>query len=245
MPSLRKAVLAALVFMVSVITPALAMTVSPMHVEMTSAGAKSHARVSVINNSNKPLPIEAVVGRLTLDEAGKSKIAKAGEDFLVMPPQAMIPPGATQNFRIQWLGDPLMQKSESFILQLNQIPVKMAPGQSGVQVVMSMGVMVNVAPINGSPALNLVSTTLSQAKSGKRVLSVLVQNPSTTHALLSQSTLRLQSGGWSQVLSPGELGDRVGIGLVQPGQRRKFTFPIDIPSGVDKVAARIEFPSRR
>ncbi|MGE0055170.1 MAG: molecular chaperone [Hyphomicrobium sp.] len=221
------------------------MTVSPMHVEMTSAGSKSHARVSVVNNSNTPLPIEAVLQRLTLDESGKSKLTKAGEDFLVMPPQAMIPPGATQNFRIQWLGDPLMQKSESFILQLNQIPVKMAPGQSGVQVVMSMGVMLNVAPVNGTPALNLISTSVSQSKSGKRYLSVLVQNPSATHALISQSTLRLQAGSWSQTLSPGELGDRVGIGLVQPGRRRKFTFPIDVPAGFDRVAASIEFPSRR
>ena len=144
-----KRVLSSIFLLLSAASAATAMTVSPMQVEMISAGARSRAQVSVVNNSDRPMPVEAVLQRLTLDENGKQKVSKAGEDFLVMPPQAMIPPGATQNFRIQWLGDPMMAQSQSFILAINQVPVKLPDRQAGVQFVMGLGVMVNVAPAAG------------------------------------------------------------------------------------------------
>ncbi len=234
-----------LAYLVSTLGAAHAMTVSPMQVEMTSTGQRSHARVSVVNNSNQPLPIEAVVQRLTLDEAGRQKTMKGGEDFLVMPPQAMIPPGGTQNFRIQWLGDPVLAKSESFLLYLNQVPVRMPKGQSGVQVVMSMGVMINVAPPKGAPALKVVSTGITTDKSGRRLATLTVENPSNTHALLPEATVRLASGNWSTTLPPAMLGDRIGIGLVQPGRRRRFTLPVEVPSSVTRLSAAIEMSGRR
>lgn len=217
-----------------------AMTVSPMQVEMISAGKSSHGQVSVVNNSDKPLPVEAVIQRLTLDEAGKPVTSKAGEEFLVMPPQALIPPGATQNFRVQWLGDPMMAKSESFILYMNQIPVKMPEGQSGVQVVMSMGVMINVAPASGTPAMNIVATGVTTDKAGKRFPTITVENVSNVHALLPNATINLASGSWSTALKPRSIGDKVGIGLVQPGKRRKFTLPVELPANVQTVQASLE-----
>lgn len=236
----------AIAIVLSPALPAGAMTVSPMHVEMTSVGQRNHARVTVVNNSNNALPIEAVVHRLTLDETGKPTTVKAGEDFLIMPPQAMIPAGGTQNFRVQWLGDPLLARSESFLLYLNQVPVKAPKGQIGVQVVMSMGVMINVAPAQGAPALKVVSTGVATDKSGKRVPTITVENPSNMHALMPQSTVSLAAANWSTTLQSGELGNRLGIGLVQPGQRRTFTLPVELPAGVSKVKASVDLlPTRR
>ncbi len=245
MLAIRKLTLSVVALLISTIAAADAMTVSPMQVEMTTVGSHSNARVSVINNSDQPLPVEAVVQRMTLDETGKPKTAKAGEEFLVMPPQAMIPPGGTQNFRIQWLGDPTMDRSESFLLYLNQIPVKMSQGKSGVQVVMSMGVLINVAPANVTPELKVVSTGITTDKAGKRFPSITVENPSNTHALLPQATVHLASGNWSSTLTPNMLGDRIGIGLVQPGKRRKFTLPVELPATVAKVEATVEMSPRQ
>ena len=190
-------------------TVAHAMTVSPMQVEMISTGKNSHAKVSVVNNSDRPLPIEAVLQRLTVDEQGHSKPTPAGDEFLIMPPQALIAPGATQNFRIQWLGDPMMAESQSFLLFLNQIPVKLAQGQSGVQVVMSMGVMINVAPVAGQPSMKVVSTGVATDKSGKKFPTITVENTSQVHALLPNATIKLASGSWSQTLAPGSIGERI------------------------------------
>lgn len=233
----------ALAFLVPA-SAAMAMTVTPMQVEMTSTGSRSNAQVTVVNNSDRPLPVEAVIQRATLDESGIPKGIPAGEEFLIMPPQALIAPGATQKFRVQWLGDPMIARSESYLLFMNQIPVKLPKGSSGVQLVMSMGVMINVAPAQGAPALQVIGTGITTDKSGKRRPTITVQNPSNVHALLPRSTIQLSSGDWSSTLTPRQLSERVGIGLVQPGKRRRFILPVDLPPGVNSVQASLEMAPR-
>lgn len=245
MPILARLISAVLLALALPAAAASAMTVSPMQVEMQAIGQRSHAQVSVVNNSDQPLPVEAVIERMTLDENGRPKTSKSGEQFLVMPPQALIPPGATQNFRVQWLGDPMMRKSESFLLYVNQIPVKLPKGKSAVQVVMSMGVMINVAPAEGTPELKVVATGVAQDKSGKRRPTITVENVSSVHALLPDAAIELSSGAWSRTLAPRETSDLIGIGLVQPGKRRRFTLPVDLPAGVTNVKAAVSIDNKR
>jgi P pilus assembly chaperone PapD len=222
-----------------------AMTVTPIQVEMTSTGSRSHAQITVVNNSKLPLPVEATIQRATVDQNGSARTAPAGDEFLVMPPQALIAPGATQRFRVQWVGEPVIDKSESFFLYVNQIPVKLPKGTSGVQTVMSMGVMINVAPPQGEPALHVVATGVAKGKDGKRRPTITVANPSPVHALLPQATVHLASGGWSSTLPPGVLSERIGIGLVQPGRKRRFVLPVELPPEVNSVEASLEMGPRR
>jgi fimbrial chaperone protein len=203
--------------------PAQALTVSPVQVEMTSAGGKARATVTVVNNSTVPLPIEAVVQRMALDENGKAQTSKAGDEFLVMPPQAMIAPGSTQNFRIQWLGEPMLAASQSFYIFFNQVPVKQPAGVSAVQVVMSMGVMVNVAPPQGQSGLKVVTTGITTDAKGKRHPTITVQNPTNVHALLPDAN----------------------SGLVQPGKQRRFILPVDLPANVSSVQASVDMTTRK
>lgn len=224
---------------------ATAVTVSPMQIEMTSSGNKAHSTVTVINNSSDPLPIEAVVKQVSLDENGKSRTTEAGDEFLIMPPQTIIPAGATQNFRIQWLGEPMLPESRSFYVFFNQVPLKPVAGRPNVQIVMSVGTLVNVAPPKGAPALAVVETGVSPPdKLGKRYPTVTVANKSNVHALFSQATVHI-SGGISRTLPPGLLAERIGSGLVQPGSRRKFTLPVEIPAGTGPLKTTVEFAGRR
>src|ERR1700730_11359837 len=146
------AALAALTVNVTAL-PAVAMTVSPTQVEMVSIGAGAHARITVTNTDDEPLAVEATLSRATLDEVGVPATSAAGDDFLVMPQQAIIAPGGTQNFRIQWLGEPLIESRQTYLLYISQIPVKRR-GNSAVQVVVSIVVMINVAPPQGLPSLH-------------------------------------------------------------------------------------------
>ena len=177
---------------------------------------------------------------MTLDEAGHARTGKAQDDFLIMPPQVMIQPGATQNFRIQWLGDPVVETSRSFYVFFNQVPIRPAKGKAAVHVVMSLGVMVNVAPPQGTPQLRVVATGTTTDSQGKRRPTVTVENASKVHGLLPQTTLLLSSGSWSQTLSSSLLSERIGTGLVQPGKRRTFVLPVDLPAGIGSLQARLE-----
>ena len=240
--------LASLAFACSMaaVGPAFALTVSPVQIELVALGDRNRATVTVLNDSPQPMAIEAVVQRMILDENGRSQTAKAGDEFLLMPPMALIPPGGTQNFRVQWLGDPMMEASQSFYIFFNQVPVKMPKDHKGVQVVVSMGVIANVAPAQGAPRLQVVGTGVVVDKGGKRRPTLTVLNPSNVHALLPQSTVRLASGSWSETLPSGLLSEHLGSGLVQPGKRRKFVLPVELPANVATIQANIEMrPQKR
>ncbi len=235
------ALLSSLIALIAIPTAASAMTVTPVHLEITSVGSASRSQISVINNSDRPLPIEAVIMAAKFDETGTPTTSKAGDEFLIMPPMALIAPHATQNFRVQWLGDPLIEASQSFLLYLNQVPVKSPRNQSAVQVVMSIGILINVAPPHGKPRLEIVETGVATTRKGVRNPTVTVHNPSKVHALLPRSTISLASDNWSRTIAAGTLSGHIGIGLVQPGQRRKFILPVELPSNVRSVRARLDF----
>ena len=243
--NLRRAFAAAVIAAFGIAGSANAMTVTPIHVEMKSAGAASRNQVTVTNPGKTPLPVETFLEKMQLDENGERKMSRAGDNFLVFPPQAMIPPGGTQVFRLQWVGEPALARSESYMFSISQVPVKLPKGQSKVQVVMSFGVVVNVAAIQGVASLKVVGTSLTTDKAGKRRAVVTVENASTTHALLPQGKLSVAGNGWSHSLTQNEIREKMGIGLVQPGKRRKFVLPMDVPASVTTVQAKLEFNPKR
>lgn len=223
---------------------AFAMTVTPTQIEMTSAGRASRGAITVANNSSAPLAVELVAKLATLDENGVPKAESANDEFLIMPPQAMIQPGATQNFRIQWLGEPLIEASKTFLIYVNQIPVKMTRKTSAVQVVFGMGVMVNVAPPRGQASLEVVRTDITTDSRGRRRPILTVFNPSNVHALFPRATVQVSDGSWSETITSGQLAQSIGIGLVQPGHRRRFVLPALLPPDVKSVKTSIQFNAK-
>lgn len=217
------------------------MSLSPTQIEMSSVGKTSQGRIVVVNNSQQPLPVEAVIKRVTLNDAGVAQALDAGADeFLVMPAQALIPPGASQVFRIQWLGEPLLKASQSYLLYVNQIPVKFSKSESRLQVVFSMAAMINVAPPEGKSQLRIVDTGVATDAAGNRRPKLVIENTSNIHALLPRSTIRLSGGTWTETLTPGALSQSIGIGLVQPGRRRTFILPGNVPAGVTRFQAELQ-----
>jgi len=227
------------------VAPTSAMTVSPTQIEMVSVGSASRARITVTNTDDEPLAVEAILLRATLNDDGTPKTSKGPDDFLIIPPQAIIPPGGTQNFRVQWVGEPVIDSSQSYLLYISQIPVKLPRSTSIVQVVMSIGVMINVAPPTGTPTLRVVGAEIVKDARGRRRPAVTVENLSNVHALFPQSTVALAGGSWSQSIPPGRLSQTIGIGLVQPGHRRRFILPVEVPLDVTRVRANIDFKPAR
>lgn len=221
--------------------PASAMGVSPAVVEMASAGAASRSTIQVVNSSSVPLPVELQVARLELDAQGNKKEIPAGDEFLIFPPQAMVPPGATQVFRVQWVGNPVLAASQSYFFSVNQVPVKRSKNANGVQVVFNFATIVNVRPPQGQSVLALVGTSVGKDDSGRLRPAVTVENPSNVHAKLSDATVRLSAGQWSKTLRPVELQQALGLGLVQPGKRRRFLMPVELPAGVKQVVAEVDY----
>src|SRR6516225_4813795 len=71
---------------------------------MVSIGSNSRANIQVVNDGAAPMPVEVLLKKLEIAEDGRTTESPASDDFLVFPPQAVVPAGATQSFRIQWVG---------------------------------------------------------------------------------------------------------------------------------------------
>ena len=139
---------------------------------------------------------------------------------------AVVAPGSTQTFRVQWVGGPNIARSQTFLITARQLPVKVPQdGGSRIQVVQAFGALLTVAPHGGSSRLQLLSSQPTHLQ-GKAAVALTVENSGNAHALFSNSTLRVGH----QTYSPESMRARVGFGIVEPGKRRRFIVPLDRPA---------------
>jgi fimbrial chaperone protein len=234
----RASLSGALLCILAGLTPSLAMNVQPLAVDMVSVGTHARGLIQVVNDGASPLPVEIAFKKVDISPEGKTTETDAGAEFLVFPPQAVVPPGATQNFRIQWAGEPDIKKSRTYMFSVNQLPVQLKSGESGVQMVFNFGVIVSVAPPGAQSALTLVGAEAA-SENGRRGAAVTVENPSDTYSYFSDAKLVLESGSWRKTISPGELKELIGYGVVLPGKRRRFLVPADVPAG--PLKARLDY----
>ncbi len=232
---------AALLACVLMPSAARAMSVEPMVLDLTAGGKGARQSFKVSNNGTKALPVEIAVSSLDLGLNGEQNVKPAPDDFLVYPAQAMIAPGASQVFRVQWIGEPEIAKSRTYVFNVGQVPVKLPKGTNGIQIVMSFGVTVNVAPLQGTSDIQVMSAVPISGKGGKRLAALTVKNPGNKHAYLTQSSIRLSGGGWSAELKSGEIAQKVGLGIVQPGKQRRFVLPVEVPANVSRIEAAVVF----
>src|SRR3546814_12154266 len=73
--------------------PAWAMRVSPMVVEMETRGSDAVARIEVQNINPGNLAFQTRVFRMTIDDDGKMIETPADDQFLIFPPQGVLPGG--------------------------------------------------------------------------------------------------------------------------------------------------------
>ena len=138
---------------------------------------------------------------------------------------------------------PDIKKSQTYMVFVSQIPVKMKASESGMQMVFNFGVIVSVAPAGAQSALHFLSA--EAAKEGdKKGVAVTVENPSVMYSYFSDAKLTLESGGWRKVLLPGELRDQIGYGVVLPGKKRRILVPVDVPAGAGKISATLDYKPR-
>lgn len=167
----RSVALAISVFAVALVIMAVAgaawaMRVSPMVSELTTTGAGSAARIEVGNVGSVALPFETRITRMDIDANGNVTETDADDDFLVFPPQGLVPVNGRQVVRVQWVGDPKIETSHAYYLWVRQLPVATDPtatpesgGAVSVQVLYTMKALIVVAPPGAEPKVEVVSVT--------------------------------------------------------------------------------------
>ena len=239
-----------------------AMRVSPMVVELSTAGAGATARVEVQNINPTPMPFEARVFRLEFADDGKVTEVPADEDFLVFPPQGALKPGGRQVVRLQWVGG-AVTSSRGYYLSINQIPVDLnqtaAPDKLGaqVQLVYHIKVLTTVAPPGAQPRIQIESATPAMvpgvAVAGAPVnseppkqpgIAITVSNSGKRYALMAGTTWTIDGLGLDRkpqrvVLTRDDMSHILGAGYVAAlNGRRTFLIPTGKPFAPGPIKVR-------
>jgi fimbrial chaperone protein len=242
-----RALLALFAALVVVVTPAVAMRVSPMVVEMESRGSGAVARIEVQNINSGNLPFETRVFRMAVDKEGNITETPADDKFLIFPPQGALPPGGRQVIRLQWVGDAEPATSEAYYVSVEQLPVALDPvvdGELGaqVQVLYNMRALVVVAPPGAQPDVKATSakqatyrpaappgaTDVPPMQDG---VEITLRNEGRRHAMMSNFGWRLEGvdreGKFLRVdVSSEELNTTIGTGYVPGMGERIFRLPV-------------------
>ena len=224
-----------------------AMTVQPVVIDLQTAGRQMSQVITVENTFATPLPVELTIQELELTTEGVKQTGKDPGDLLVFPPQAIIAPGQTQTFRVQYVGDPALAKSKHYYVTVAQLPVKLPEGQSAIQILYNFQVLISVGPLGVKPKIAVQSAQIAPGQGGKSFAMVTVVNESPAHGYLSNGHLRVveknKSGAqiFSKSLSGAEIQQTMGFGLIGGGQTRRVTVPVELPSADGTVEASFSF----
>jgi fimbrial chaperone protein len=226
----------------ALVTAVAAMTVQPVVLDLKMAGREMSAPLRVENNGPNPLPVEIRIVETDFTPDGVSASDRVTEDVMAFPPQAIIPPGATQVFRVQYLGDPDADRSRHYYAEVSQLPVQLPEGQSAIQILYNFQVMVNVASNRGGePSLSIQDAAITQNAAGENVVAFTVHNSARNYGYLSAGRLTVVHTNASgqevmrRTLNSNDIQQLIGFGLVGPETTRRFVSPITLDSADGRV----------
>ncbi len=207
--------------------------VTPMIVELEPTGGRSVARIELSNPGQNDFPVEVQMYRGAITEEGELQLTPADEEFLLFPAQIVIPSASQQVFRVQYIGEPELAKSEVFYMKIKQIPLPIPANQSKVQVVVNFNVLINVVPDGVSPE-PFVESIQSAEREGVPGIEVRVSNQGTRFFLAGTLPWEIsgvtQSGEtFEERRTPDEMASAIGVGVVAPDRARIFFVPLEQP----------------
>lgn len=219
-----------------------AMTVQPVALNLSMTGRNASQPVRVENNGPNPLPVEVRVVETDFTPDGVRASSRPTDDVLVTPPQAIIAPGATQVFRVQYVGEPDAAHSRHFYAEVAQQAVQLPAGQSAIQILYNFQVMVNVAsPTAGDPNLTISDPAIVENADHHPVVAFTVTNSGGNYGYLSNGSLRIRQVGpdgrelFNRTMAANDIQQQIGFGLVGPQMNRRFVTPIVLESNQGRL----------
>lgn len=229
-------------------TPALALLVQPILIKMTTSGTGVTSAIEVINDRNRPITVEVGVNRLIIPERGAvSREADNGDEFQIFPPQAVVPAGGRQVFRVRWVGEPVLDKGKLYMFSTAELPVQMEEGRTGVSLYYAVESVVAVSPTGAQPEISVESVQRAVNAQGVPGLEVTFLNDGAAIGFVNEATMRMEiaGGGWGLDLSSGDMTNAFGLGIVPAAARRTMFFARDGVPSEGEITAQYQPQPRR
>lgn len=229
-----------LFILLSSISPTLAFQLLPISRVFEPAGSGATQSYQVVNDGKEPVAVEISLTDRKVDLDGKESNKKADDDFLVYPPQMVIPPGKTQIVRVTWMGNPNPEKELAYRLIATQLPINLEKPQpqdtarGQVKLAYRYIGSVYIRPKKVQHKVVLDNITHQKAPDGSDQLAITFDNQGTGRAVLGNLQLTLSTTGQAAKveLKPEQLAN-INNSLILPGSKRRFVmaWPKGLPVG--------------
>ena len=224
------------VFLLLTTFSANALQMTPLSLVLKPSGGGAKQSVRITNESNQPIAVQFSV--TTRQQINNKEVRKpADRDFMIYPPQTIIPAKTTQKVRVEWLGAGNMPKEQAYRLIAEQVHVSLdGKEKTGITMLMTLVNGLYVQP-NGTKSNVQVKAVQRQGNK----LAVTLTNTGTRHQILKFATLVLKNGG--KVLSlKGKSIEGLEGNNVLAGATHRYNIPV--PKGfVDgRWTATIQYP---
>lgn len=213
-----------------------ALQMNPLSVVVKPSGGGTKQTFKVTNESNKPIAVQFSV--TTRQQVNNKEIRRpADQDFMIYPPQTIIPARSTQKVRIEYLGTPNVSKELAYRLIAEQVYVSLEKKkQTGINMLMTLVGALYVQP-NGTKS----NVQVRAVQRHGNQLAVTLTNSGTRHQLMRYATLTLRNGGKVITVKGKNLIGLEGNNVLAGATKRFF---IRLPKGfVDgRWTATIKYP---
>lgn len=186
--------------------------------------------INIRNTRNSDLPIEMAVFRRVVEEDGTQTMVPADDDFLIFPPQMVIPQGASQGVRFQYLGDPTLTQSVAYVIEAQEVPV-VPEGFSGIITVYNVGSAVYIQPAR--PRAELAISNISRDGD---IVRFEVRNIGNDYSFLTLNAMELNFGGERFTLEAETVNEIIANPIVPPNSLRRFEMDVSrFPNGTPEI----------
>lgn len=245
--SLLPAALAVAACFTSAPDRAWAFDLKPIVIQLAPSGSASSRSIIVTNSHDEPIAIEVKAFKRAQSPDGSEQRTPEDEDLIISPPQMVVPAKTSQNFKVQWIGDPAPERELAFRLIAEQLPIKLATStpKDGVEATVTMQYKYEAAlyitPPKSAPAISVVGADLVRSPEGAKSLKLTLTSSGTRRAILERPELTLTpgAGGAAVTLTGDQLKGVAGENILA-GAERQFLLPWPEGLAEGPVEARLK-----
>lgn len=195
--------------------------VGPMRIFLDLGAGQTSSVFTIRNVRDADLPVEMNVYRRLVSEDGEQELAPADEDFVIFPPQVLVGGLENQAIRFQYVGDPAITESVSYVIQVEEVPV-VPDDFTGVVFAYNFGVSVYVRAPGARDSI-----VFSDVARDGEALTFSVRNNGADYNFLSLHGLAVESDRGRTTLTADEIAARAGNPIIPPHSTRRFTLSLE------------------
>jgi len=214
---------------------ALAFSVLPPSQDVVPNAGLYNTLIQVVNTREEPLALELEIHERVFGADAAETLRPADDEFVIFPPQVIVPPGETQTFRIQYLGESLDGQSKSFRLYIGEVLAPLAPDEpQQIRQRTVFGAAIHLVP-DGIRAEVRVASIETVTHDGATKTRVVLRNDGGRYVYLTD--LDIRAGDRPITVDDMELPTQTTI--LPPGGSRTFYLPNELSTEI-AIAPRQE-----